>query len=80
MVRRILSHLLLRILEDFALVVSDHDFFVIVIKDVSWIDRDLTSAPWCVDDELRYRVPGRVTSQALDNLDPRIVSLREFFL
>jgi hypothetical protein len=57
------------ILEDFAFVIADHDFFVVVIENVTGIDRHFAAAAGRVDDELRYRVTGGVTAQAFDDLD-----------
>src|SRR5580704_3078294 len=63
-------HLQFRVFENFSFVVSDHDFLVVMIKDVSRVDRNFAAAPWCIDDELRHRVTGRVPAQTFDNLDP----------
>src|SRR5215831_5220766 len=46
------------ILEDFSFVIPDHDFFVVVIENVTGIDRHFAAAAGSVDDELRYRVTG----------------------
>ena len=43
-----------RIFEDFALVIADHDFFVVVIQDVSGIDRHFAAAAGGIDDILRH--------------------------
>ena len=52
----------LRILEDFAFVIPDHDLFVVVIEDIAGIDRHFAAAAGSVDDELRHGVTGRVTA------------------
>src|SRR3954471_23795275 len=59
----------LGILEDFAFVISDHDFFVVVIEDVAGIDRDFAAAAGSVDDKLRDAVAGRMAAQGFDDLD-----------
>src|SRR5207249_11594415 len=59
-----------RVLEDFAFVIANHDFFVVVIQDVARINRHLPAAAGSVDNELRHRVTGGVAAQALDDLDP----------
>src|SRR5215470_2087111 len=41
-----------RVLEDFAFVIPDDDFLVIVIQNVTGIDRDLAAAARRIDDEL----------------------------
>lgn len=64
------SHLRFRIFEDFSFVISDHDLLVVMIKNVSWVDRNFAASPWCIDDELRYSVAGRVTPETFDDLDP----------
>src|SRR5207248_2453785 len=60
----------LGIFEDFSFVITDHDLLLVVIENVTGIDRDLAAAAGGVDDELRHRVAGRVTAQAFDELDP----------
>src|SRR5437016_14402052 len=57
------------VLEDFAFVIADDDFFVVVIKDVTGIDRHLSPAAGSVDDKLRHSITGGVTAQAFDDLD-----------
>lgn len=59
----------LGVLEDVAFVIPDHDFFVVVIEDVTGVDRDFAAAAGGVDDELRNAVAGGVTTQAFDDLD-----------
>src|SRR5438067_13224559 len=59
----------LGILEDFPFVIPDHDFFVVVIENVTRIDRDLAAAAGSVDDKLGNSVTRGVTAQPLDNLD-----------
>ena len=39
-----------------------------VAHDVVRHDRDLAAAAGCINDELRHRVPGGVTAEALDDL------------
>lgn len=56
------GYLQFRVLEDFPLVISDHDFLMVVIQDVTWIDRNFPAPSGRVDDELRYSVPGGVTA------------------
>jgi hypothetical protein len=51
----------LRLLEDFAFVIADHDFFIVVIKDVARINEHLPTAAASVDYELRYCVTCGVT-------------------
>jgi hypothetical protein len=51
-----------RVLEDFAFVIADHDFFVVVIKDVARINEHLPTAVGSVDYELRYCVTCGVAS------------------
>jgi len=58
------------IFEDFPFVIADDDFFVVVIKDVTGIDRDLAATAGGVDDELRHGVARGVAAQAFDDLDP----------
>src|SRR5947207_8616121 len=58
-----------RILEDFAFVISNHDFLVVVIKNVTGIDRYLAAPAGRVDHELRHRVTGGVAAQAFDDFD-----------
>ena len=60
----------LRVLEDFAFVIADHDFFVVVIKDVTGIDWHFATATRSVDNVLRHGVTSGVTGQAFDDLDP----------
>ena len=64
------DHLAFRIFEDFSFVISDHDFLVIMIQDVSRVDRNFTAAPWSIDDELRHSVTGRMAPETFDDLDP----------
>src|SRR5206468_6183151 len=63
-------HFHFRIFENFAFVVSDHDLFVVMVEDVSRVNRNFTAAPGRVDHELWHSVTGSVTPQTLDNLDP----------
>src|SRR6266576_515358 len=58
-----------RILEDFAFVIPDDDLLVIVIKNVTGIDRHFAPAPRRIDDELRHGITGGVTTQAFDDLN-----------
>src|SRR6266540_2590767 len=57
------------VLEDFALVIPDDDFLVIVIQNVTGIDRYLAAAARRVDHELRHGVTGGVTAQTFDDLN-----------
>src|SRR5438552_12538031 len=57
------------ILEDFAFVIADDDFFVVVIENVTGIDRHFSAATRGVDDKLRHSVAGGVPAQAFDDLD-----------
>src|SRR5262249_33381244 len=59
----------LRVLEDFAFVIADHDLFIVVIKNVAGINRHFAAAAGSVDYELRHGVASSVTSQALDDVD-----------
>src|SRR5206468_8485671 len=59
-----------RVLEDFAFVIANHDFFVVVIEDVAGINWHLPTAAGSVDNELRHGVTRGVPAQALDDLDP----------
>src|SRR2546423_6226197 len=59
----------LGIFEDLAFVVTDHDFFLVVIKDVTGVDRDFAAATGSVDDELGNAVAGGVATQRFDDLD-----------
>src|SRR5216684_7713074 len=59
----------LRILEDFSFVIADHDFLVVVIENVTGIDRHFAAAAGRVDHVLRNGVTGGVTTQAFDDLD-----------
>ena len=58
-----------RILEDFAFVIPDDDLLVIVIKNVTGIDRHFAPASRSIDDELRHGITGGVATQALDDLN-----------
>src|SRR5436309_4558978 len=60
----------LRILEDFAFIIANHDFFVVVIKDVARINRHFPTAAGGVDYELWHSVTGGVAAQPFDDLDP----------
>ena len=57
------------ILEDLSFVVPDHDLLVIVIEDVTGIDRHLPAASRRVDHELRHAVAGGVAAQAFNDFD-----------
>ena len=59
----------LGVLENFPFVIPDHDFFVVVIENVTGIDRHFAAATGSVDDELRHGVTRGVTAQPLDNFD-----------
>ena len=59
----------LGILEDFAFVIPDHDFFLVVIENVTGIDRDFAAAAGSVDDELGNAVTSSVAAQRFDDLD-----------
>src|SRR5712671_6653692 len=59
----------LGVLEDFPFVIPDHDFFVVVIENVTGIDRHLAAAAGSIDDKLGNSVTRGVTAQPLDNLD-----------
>src|SRR5438552_9420257 len=58
-----------RILEDFAFVIPNHDFLVVVIKNVTGIDRHLAAAAGRVDHELRHSVTAGMAAQAFDDFD-----------
>ena len=60
----------LGILENFSFVIADHDFFVVVIKDVAGINWHLPAAAGGVDHILRNRIAGGVSAEAFDDLDP----------
>src|SRR4029077_742856 len=57
------------VLEDFAFVIADDDFFVVVIENIGGINRHLPAAAGSVDDKLRHSITGGVTAQAFDDLD-----------
>jgi hypothetical protein len=57
------------VLEDFAFVIPDDDFLVVVIQDVAGIDRHLAAAARRIDNELGHGVTGGVTAQAFDDLN-----------
>ena len=59
----------LRILEDFSFVIADHDLLVVVVEDVTGIDRHFAAAARGVDHELRDGVASGVAAQAFDDLD-----------
>src|SRR5438094_10675640 len=59
----------LGVLEDFPFVIPDHDFFVVVIENVTGIDWHLAAAAGSVDDKLGNSVTRGVTAQPLDNLN-----------
>src|SRR5437667_11490066 len=51
------------ILEDFAFVIADDDFFVVVIENVTGIDRHFSASNRVVDDKLQHSVTGGVRRQ-----------------
>src|SRR5436309_9519951 len=53
----------------FRSVIADDDFFVVVIENVTGIDRHFSAATRGVDDKLRHSVTGGVPAQAFDDLD-----------
>jgi hypothetical protein len=57
------------ILEDFSFVIADDDFLVVVIQNVTGIDRHFAAAAGRVDDELRDGVTSGVAAQPFDDLD-----------
>src|SRR5947207_4125054 len=57
------------ILEDFAFVIPDDDFLVVVIKNITGIDRHLAAPAGRVDHELRHSVTGGVAAQAFNDFD-----------
>ena len=57
------------IFEDFAFVIANHDFFVVVIQNVAGINRHFAAATGRVDDVLRDGVTGGMAAQPFDNLD-----------
>src|SRR5947207_7079912 len=59
----------LGILEDFAFVIADHDFFVVVIENVAGIDGDFAATTGSVDDELRDAVAGGVAAECFDDFN-----------
>src|SRR5258707_186301 len=58
------------IFEDFSFVITDDDFFVVVIENVAGIDRHFAAATGRVDDVLRDGVTGGMAAQSFDDLDP----------
>ncbi len=60
----------LGILEDFSFVIANDDFLVVVIEDITGINRYLAAAAGSVDDVLWDGVTGGVTAQAFNDLDP----------
>ena len=59
----------LGILKNVSFVIPDHDLFVVVIKDVTGIDRNFSAAARSVDYELRHSVTGGMSAQSFDDLD-----------
>ena len=59
----------LGILENFTFVIPDHDFFVVVIQNVTGINRHFTTAAGGVDDELRHSITGGVAAQRLNDVE-----------
>src|SRR6516225_7212484 len=59
----------LGILEDFPFVIPDYYFFVVMIKNVTGIDRHFAAPTGSVDDELRHRIACGVAAQPLDDLN-----------
>src|SRR4029077_12100832 len=57
------------VLEDFPFVIPDHDFFVVVIENVTGIDRHFAAAAGSIDNELGHGVTCGVAAQPLDDLD-----------
>src|SRR4051812_32250315 len=57
------------ILENFPFVISDHDFLIVVIQNISRIDRNFAATAGGIDDELRHAITGGVTAQAFDDFD-----------
>src|SRR6516164_9903172 len=60
---------LFRIFEDFSLVVANHDLFVIMIQNVSRVDRNFASPSRRINDKLRYGVASCVSAQAFNDFD-----------
>jgi len=59
----------LGVFENFSFVISNHDLFVVVIQNVTGINRHFAPAAGSVDYELWHRITSGMTAQALDNLD-----------
>src|SRR6476659_8865407 len=57
----------LGVLEDFPFVIPDHDFFVVVVEDITGIDRNFAAAARSVDNELRHSVTCSVAAQRLND-------------
>src|SRR5690349_7756326 len=58
-----------RILEDFAFVIPDHNFVIVVLENIAGVNRDFAAAAWSVDHVLRYRITGGMPAQSVDDLD-----------
>src|ERR1700744_1288973 len=71
------AHLQFRVFKDFSFVISNHDFFVVVIEDIARVNWNFTPASWCIDDELGYSVAGSMTPETFDDLDPFCQGSRE---
>ena len=61
----------LGIFENFSFVIAYHDLFVVVIENITGIDRHFPAAAGGVDDELRDSVTDGVAEQTFD-LDRRV--------
>src|SRR5262249_34902208 len=48
--------LLFGIFEDFSFVVANHNLFMIMIQNISGVDRNFASPSWRINNELRYGV------------------------
>src|SRR5262249_6302404 len=59
----------LGILEDFSFVIANHDLLVVVIQNVTGIDRHFAAAARGVDHELRNAIAGGMTAQAFDDFN-----------
>src|SRR4029078_4845437 len=58
----------LRVLENFPLIIPDHDFFVVVIQNVTGINRHFATTARGVDDELRHRITGGMAAERLNDV------------